>query len=365
MEMIFCPNCNKLTGYKRLLGFGTFFAVLLTAGFWLLTIPFYPKRCITCGLSKSDSVPWYRTWRLSVFVLFAGGLILSLIFFVDKVFFKPNGRSRQGWANASLLGFRGGDSLQDVGGHAADMGFTKVSDCKTRQFEGDPPDTDYTDCKFSGKARESMEASFYRGQLQRIEYHFPATRYGEILEAIKKANGNPRYTDPADPSHAFWGTFDDHFDISTDKDAAQGWASITFDTPESIQDRENMKKAYVPPQGIPSQAVPEVNKAERRLFGEKTADVDALEVTSEALEGSVAIMTRCKAHFCPDHYAVWTVDLSTGQAAGVLADESEIAVYLGDYASAQKLPSRLLSEIQRYEEGSPSPKRIRYISQGQ
>ncbi len=63
MEMVFCPNCNKLTGYKRVIGFGTFFAVLLTAGLWLLTLPFYPKRCITCGVSKSDSVPWYRTWR--------------------------------------------------------------------------------------------------------------------------------------------------------------------------------------------------------------------------------------------------------------------------------------------------------------
>jgi hypothetical protein len=66
MEMIFCPNCNKLTGYKRSLGFGTLFAVLLTAGLWLLALPFYPKRCITCGLAKSDSVPWYRTWRVVV-----------------------------------------------------------------------------------------------------------------------------------------------------------------------------------------------------------------------------------------------------------------------------------------------------------
>lgn len=31
------------------MGFGTFFAVLITAGFWLLAIPFYPKRCVVCG----------------------------------------------------------------------------------------------------------------------------------------------------------------------------------------------------------------------------------------------------------------------------------------------------------------------------
>jgi hypothetical protein len=66
MEMNFCPNCGKRTGYKRALGFGTFFALLLTAGFWLLALPFYPKRCIACGLSKTESVPWYRTWRLGL-----------------------------------------------------------------------------------------------------------------------------------------------------------------------------------------------------------------------------------------------------------------------------------------------------------
>jgi hypothetical protein len=82
MEMIFCPNCQKLAGYKRVLGFGTFFAVLLTAGFWLLALPFYPKRCITCGLRKTESVPWYRTWRIGMLVfasvLLLGGLALRI-----------------------------------------------------------------------------------------------------------------------------------------------------------------------------------------------------------------------------------------------------------------------------------------------
>lgn len=44
MHMMNCPNCGKLTGFKRSLGFGTFFMVLLTFGFWLLAIPFYPLR---------------------------------------------------------------------------------------------------------------------------------------------------------------------------------------------------------------------------------------------------------------------------------------------------------------------------------
>ena len=49
MEIKFCGNCNRRTGRMRKLGWGTFFAILITYGFWLLTIPFYPKRCIICG----------------------------------------------------------------------------------------------------------------------------------------------------------------------------------------------------------------------------------------------------------------------------------------------------------------------------
>ena len=78
MEMIVCPNCNKLTGFKRVIGFGTFFAVLFTFGFWLFTIPFYPKRCITCGLTKSASVPWYQTWRVVVLALFVVVLLVGV-----------------------------------------------------------------------------------------------------------------------------------------------------------------------------------------------------------------------------------------------------------------------------------------------
>jgi hypothetical protein len=55
MRMYHCSNCNKLTGFKRSLGFGTFFAVLLTFGFWTFLIPLYPKRCMTCGLRYVDS----------------------------------------------------------------------------------------------------------------------------------------------------------------------------------------------------------------------------------------------------------------------------------------------------------------------
>ncbi len=79
MEMIVCPNCKKLTGYKRAIGFGTFFAVLITFGLWLLILPMYPKRCITCGFTKSASVPWHKTWRGIALVGFVGLILIGFL----------------------------------------------------------------------------------------------------------------------------------------------------------------------------------------------------------------------------------------------------------------------------------------------
>ena len=56
MQMIYCPNCQKNTGFKRVLGFGTFFMVLISCGLWLFVIPFYPARCITCGLTRRTAI---------------------------------------------------------------------------------------------------------------------------------------------------------------------------------------------------------------------------------------------------------------------------------------------------------------------
>jgi hypothetical protein len=77
--MIFCPNCQKLTGYKRSLGFGTFFAVVLTAGLWLLAIPLYPKRCAVCGLTEGESIPWYRPTGAALAVLVGLVLLIAAI----------------------------------------------------------------------------------------------------------------------------------------------------------------------------------------------------------------------------------------------------------------------------------------------
>jgi Sel1 repeat len=44
MHMVNCPNCGKATAFKRSLGFGTFFTVVLAFSFWVLAIPLSPLR---------------------------------------------------------------------------------------------------------------------------------------------------------------------------------------------------------------------------------------------------------------------------------------------------------------------------------
>lgn len=55
MEVIYCPNCQKRTGFKRSLGVGTIITIFLTAGLWLFVIPVYPARCIVCGTTRGSA----------------------------------------------------------------------------------------------------------------------------------------------------------------------------------------------------------------------------------------------------------------------------------------------------------------------
>jgi hypothetical protein len=91
----YCANCGRLSGFKRSLGWGTFFMVVLTCGLWLLVLPLYPKRCIHCGITQGKAfrmelVPALRRagsdqvaeGQISGWVVggFIGGLLLLLLF---------------------------------------------------------------------------------------------------------------------------------------------------------------------------------------------------------------------------------------------------------------------------------------------
>ena len=119
MQMIHCPNCGKLTGFKRSLGFGTFFMVVLTGGLWLLAIPFYPTRCITCGLTRSSAVlqnfgAWYRSLSPhgKTFMNTAAGILLLLL----GVMWFNGARNPAARHSQSLL------SSANYGGDAPDAG---------------------------------------------------------------------------------------------------------------------------------------------------------------------------------------------------------------------------------------------------
>jgi hypothetical protein len=59
MQVFHCPNCGQPRGFRRSLGFGTLFAVVLTCGAWILALPFYPVRCIQCGLTRHSA--WWHS----------------------------------------------------------------------------------------------------------------------------------------------------------------------------------------------------------------------------------------------------------------------------------------------------------------
>ena len=75
VRVVHCECCNRNTGHKRALGFGTFFAVALTFGFWLLVLPFYPRRCVACGTANRQSVSFHRI----LLAVALGALALSLV----------------------------------------------------------------------------------------------------------------------------------------------------------------------------------------------------------------------------------------------------------------------------------------------
>ncbi|MCA2991619.1 hypothetical protein [Gemmatimonas sp.] len=79
-----CRNCGTKTGFKRSFGFGTFIGLLLTGGFLLLALPFYPIRCIKCGGSPSEM----RTDAERKAVLIRAGALIggSLLFVIALSF---------------------------------------------------------------------------------------------------------------------------------------------------------------------------------------------------------------------------------------------------------------------------------------
>lgn len=54
----YCLHCERQTVHKRRIGRGTWAAVILTCGLWLLALPFYAVRCVDCSRES-----WGRRYR--------------------------------------------------------------------------------------------------------------------------------------------------------------------------------------------------------------------------------------------------------------------------------------------------------------
>lgn len=58
MSQTYCNFCKRPVDARRVIGVGTLILAICTAGFWLLLIPFYGKRCPICkGDSLGDAPP--------------------------------------------------------------------------------------------------------------------------------------------------------------------------------------------------------------------------------------------------------------------------------------------------------------------
>lgn len=89
MEMLSCSNCSQPRGFKRRFGLGTLVMILLTLGLWILVMPLYPARCITCGqtrldalTSKNHSLFESKTFTVIFAVALVGGIITLLRVFL-------------------------------------------------------------------------------------------------------------------------------------------------------------------------------------------------------------------------------------------------------------------------------------------
>src|ERR1700691_1206425 len=72
-----CDSCGRPTGFKRALGWGTFFMVLITFGSWLLVIPFYPTRCSVCGTTKFSKAGLLSGAAVLIAIAIAGILMVG------------------------------------------------------------------------------------------------------------------------------------------------------------------------------------------------------------------------------------------------------------------------------------------------
>jgi len=78
MRVEYCHNCDKWTGHKRNLSVGTLIMIVITFGFGILAIPFYPKRCIICGMARGQGKNADQVKPMAAIII----IIATVLFFI-------------------------------------------------------------------------------------------------------------------------------------------------------------------------------------------------------------------------------------------------------------------------------------------
>ena len=107
------------------------------------------------------------------------------------------------------------------------------------------------------------------------------------------------------------------------------------------------------------------------MFGERAVDIEDYTTESIRYSGPLAVIDFCKPHACDHHGGMLTIDVSTdqasrGNAAGILFNESEVVVYLGDYGCKENLPTQFQSWMEREnwaEHAAGHYKNVSYVHQ--
>jgi hypothetical protein len=86
-----CKGCGRETGFKRHIGVGTIIAIILTFSLWLFMIPFYPKRCVACGLPQTKTPlfkiggnPWNKTWQGIIIIVVGFAILVKCASYGDE-----------------------------------------------------------------------------------------------------------------------------------------------------------------------------------------------------------------------------------------------------------------------------------------
>ncbi len=82
-----CMMCQRDVQTRRKIGAGSVILVLVTAGVWILAIPFYRQRCPICsgsmfagieeGTAVADQVAGYKMRNLLILGIFVAIIVIS------------------------------------------------------------------------------------------------------------------------------------------------------------------------------------------------------------------------------------------------------------------------------------------------